>query len=310
MTELVIVRFVHIAACAFAFGLMTFVFCLPRADGIGDSARIRLGVALRNWALASSAVALASWVLWPLALAPAMSGLPRAQAWSWPILEAVVTETWFGTVWLVRAGLLLLLLTILWAARDFALRRVPFVAALILWGLTLAFLASAGHANREGGVNGDLHLVGDALHLLGAGAWLGGLPPLILMFRDRYAAPSRERHSKDTAAILNRFSSLAVWAVSSLALGAAINTWFMIPTVSSVWSRAYGWMLLAKIALLSLMLLLAAHNRWILAPRLTRESAAATGKSTVATLRRNILVEIGAGTIILAVVAVMGITSP
>jgi putative copper resistance protein D len=310
MTELVVVRFVHISACAIAFGLLTFVFCLPSAGPGGDSTRTRLGHALRKWALAGGVLALATWLLWLLVLTPMMSGLPLAQAWSWPILEAVMTQTWFGTVWLVRVGLLLLFVLLLWPKRDLSARGLAFAAALVLAGLATAFIAGAGHANREAGVNGIAHLVSDGLHLLGAGAWLGGLPPLVIMFRDGFAPMGPGQHAKEVAIILNRFSDLAVWAVGSLAVGAAVNTWFMIPTIDSLWAHAYGWMLLAKTALLFLMMMLAAHNRLILAPRFTRESAAAAGSSVAATLRRNILIEIGAGTIILIVVSVMGITSP
>ena len=81
----------------------------------GDSTRTRLGHALRKWALAGGVLALATWLLWLLVLTPMMSGLPLAQAWSWPILEAVMTQTWFGTVWLVRVGLLLLFIYAIFA---------------------------------------------------------------------------------------------------------------------------------------------------------------------------------------------------
>ena len=53
----------------------------------------------------------------------------------------------------------------------------------------LALPALVGHAGATPGLAGDLHLVSDMLHLLAAGAWLGGLPAFaFLLLRARRSA--------------------------------------------------------------------------------------------------------------------------
>jgi len=67
----------------------------------------------------------------------------------------------------------------------------------------------------------------------------------------------------------------------------------------------YGTLLLAKLAVLAAMLSLAAVNRLILTPRL-----ASGDRPAAHALRRNALVEIGAGLLVVAIVGVLGITVP
>jgi putative copper resistance protein D len=150
-----------------------------------------------------------------------------------------------------------------------------------------------------------VHFGGDALHLLGAATWLGGLPPLLILLRMQrngwVAAPI-------VAATLRRFSTLAAAGVAALVLGAAVNAWFMVPTLGYLTESAYGRMVAAKLVLLAAMLAMAAHNRFVLVPRL----GAGGGGSARATaaLFRNAALELAAGCAVLLIVSVLGVTSP
>jgi len=54
----------------------------------------------------------------------------------------------------------------------------------------------------------SLLLYGEGLHLLAGGAWLGGLPPLLILVRDARPEPSAET--------LRRFSKLATLCVIAI----------------------------------------------------------------------------------------------
>ena len=89
---------------------------------------------------------------------------------AWPVL----TDTRLGLVWCIRLALALLLaLLVPWTTT----RWLPITIAAAF----LALPALVGHAGATPGLAGDLHLVSDMLHLLAAGAWLGGLPAFVFL---------------------------------------------------------------------------------------------------------------------------------
>ena len=96
--------------------------------------------------------------------------------------------------------------------RRSAVATAGFWAALVLSVAELAMIAGAGHAIAGTGWTGDLHLVGDGVHLLAAGAWIGGLLPLALLF----AAARRDDGSACALAArdaTSRFSLVGILAV-------------------------------------------------------------------------------------------------
>ena len=109
-------------------------------------------------------------------------------------------------------------------------------------------------------------LVGDALHLVTAAAWVGGLVPLLM-----FLGPRSSGHQPpliDCFQCLRRFSTLAAWSVTVLAAGGVLNTWFMTNGLRSFLGTEYGDLVLVKIALFSVMLGFGAANRYWLTPRL------------------------------------------
>src|SRR5262249_56002702 len=89
----------------------------------------------------------------------------------------VLTQTQFGHTMTVRFGVALALAVAMaaLAATDGAIRAwwrwlPPLLAAVLL-----VALAWTGHSGARPGAAGDFQLVCDILHLLAAGAWVGGL---------------------------------------------------------------------------------------------------------------------------------------
>ena len=79
-----------------------------------------------------------------------------------------------SSVTMIRFALLLVAVSL----RDG--RGWRLVAALLLAGAALAMQGGIGHAGATGGVTGASLLASEALHLLTAGAWLGGLLPSLV----------------------------------------------------------------------------------------------------------------------------------
>jgi putative copper resistance protein D len=276
---LVASRFLHFTSTLLLFGWLLFPLVVEGGKPPARRALITL-----------AALALVSGVGWFVLTAGSMVG-DLSQALAPATLAAVAYQTDFGPLWLARLGLIAVILH--WVG----LRPSPAPRAWFLTGVSgiaLASLAATGHARIGDGALGAAHIAADALHLLAAGAWLGGIVGLAVMVRGEAAA-------KTTAAVRS-FSGLGYAVVAIILASGLVNAWLLLSGPSALVSSAYGRLLCAKIALFVLMLVLAAANRFWLTPRFGPEDA----PDLTARLRRNVLVELTLGAAVVAIVSVLG----
>src|SRR5262245_52667864 len=142
---------------------------------------------------------------------------------------------------------------------DLIVQALSVLAALVLltaWpsrrfaavGLALTLQARHSHAfAMEHGPS--LLLYAEELHPLAGGAWLGGLPPLLILVRDARPEPSAET--------LRRFSKLATLCVIAIAGTACFQGWVLGGGMGGLIGTAYGSLLLLKAALFAALLGLA-----------------------------------------------------
>jgi putative copper resistance protein D len=295
---LAIARAVHFAAALWLFGELALACILSvgrrpaSSDGPGEALRRRLPWIVR----ASIVIGIASAVAWLAAVAATMSGTPLSQAIEPSTLDTVLLSTLFGRVWVVRVGLALLMLLILWprsGVRGWRLACGTGVAAAYVGAL-----AWTGHAAAGAGPLRLVQLVCDVGHLLAAAAWLGALPALAYLL-------AGTRSVEQAASAVRRFSNVAIVCVTALVLSGIGNSWFLVGSVPALFGTPYGMLLLAKLALLALMLSFAAANRLVLTPRL-----GAGERHAMTALRRNTLFEIGAGLLVLFIVGALGTMVP
>ena len=133
------------------------------------------------------------------------------------------------------------------------------------------------------------------LHLLAAAFWIGALLPL------RHAVGQPEG-----ARLLHRFGNVASFTVALLVVVGLIFAWLMTGSFSNLLSTAYGWTLLAKLGVVSGLMVWAALNKWRFVPALASGTPAA-----VPHLRRSIQIEaIAVLLILLATATLTSITTP
>lgn len=210
-------------------------------------------------------------------------------------LSLLMGSAW-GTAWYAAAGAALVALGAFGLAASGRSSgwwlAVPAVATLSVFpGLT-------GHA---GGVEGPrlLALAADGAHVLAAGGWVGTLA--VVLFLERRAR--REAAGSLLPALVPAFSPLAMASVAVLAVTGVWAAWLHLPGVASLWTDAYGRLLLLKLALVAGVLGLGAVNYRRLAPRLGE----AAGDRA---LRRSATVELVVANLVLLVTAVLVRTSP
>jgi copper resistance protein D len=217
---------------------------------------------------------------------------------------SVLIDTRYGTVWLARTGLLALVGALLLLADedDESDRLALHLQALGLSAASLVFGAMAGHAaSAEGGA---LAMGLDGVHLLATGVWGGGLVPLALCLAWARRLPSPAAAAKAA----ERFSGLGLGAVTVLALTGAFAAWQQVGGVPALIGTAYGRWLMLKLVLFGALVPLAARNLLVWRRRLA-VSGPRTAEAVTA-LRRNALGEAALVAAILAVVAVLGLTTP
>ena len=131
-----------------------------------------------------------------------------------------------------------------------------------------------------------------------AGAWLGGLLPLLLTVRGQ--------NERDRAAdfVLRRFSALGMLAIAIILAGGMVNSWAHWSSFEALIASAWGKVLIAKVLGFAVLVALAAINRFVLMQRFVRDAPSR------ARLTRNIVAEQAGGLAILAAAAVLGILPP
>jgi copper resistance protein D len=288
LTALALCRFLHFAAAMLLFGASAFVWALAPPE----LARLLMRP-IRTTIAAAIVVAAISALAW-LGLEAAQMGEGWGDAVNPQVLADVLADTAFGGVWLWRLALALVLLGALAFGRHDRLAFIVPAAALLL-----ASLGLVGHATMQSGLMGMLHRLNHSVHLLCAGAWLGGLLPFILCLR----LGDSPRLRSAVAVALRRFSGAGHFVVALIVATGIVNTALTLRAWPIDFSSLYQALLAAKIAVVAAMIAMALFNRYVLAPRVGDGAA-------LRALTINSAAELALGAGALALVSVFGILAP
>jgi putative copper export protein len=183
-------------------------------------------------------------------------------------VQSVLAKTHFGRVWLVRITALACMLVISGLRRF----RVTNTALVVLFCLNAcaAFTESAsGHAADKGDFS--IAEIMDWIHLLGALVWAGGIFVFTVSFVPK--GPDLD------VQLINTFSRRVVWfsgiasiAFIGVALTALYNVVMYVGSVNALVKTPYGLTVAGKAALLFMLLLPAAYNRYLCVPNLVQSS--------------------------------------
>jgi copper resistance protein D len=308
---LIYVRAIHFAATITVAGVVFFiVFIAAPAFRAGDAdARVPAIVQPRfAWiAWISLLLTVLSGAAWLLLVTEDISERSIVNIFSDGGIWTVLLQTGFGRVWLARFVMACLLAAVFapfLSARGGTSVLLKLVAVALAAGI-VGTLTKAGHAAGGPGLEGILHPAADALHLVAAAAWVGMLLPLALVL----AAASKYASSVAIArGATVRFSTIGIGSVATLLGTGSINTWYLAGSVPALTDSDYGRLLLVKIALFLGMVAIAAVNRLGLTPRVAPNGSGT--REALRKLRRNTAIEVATGAVIIAIVAVLGVTPP
>lgn len=155
-----------------------------------------------------------------------------------------------------------------------------------LAALALALQLNLTHAASRLDVRWPLMLA-DALHMLGAGVWIGGLPYFLMALNGCKA-------TNDERLIGRRYSLMSMSSVAAIVIGGTVMAIAYLGSFAAVYGTAYGVMTSAKVAMLLMLLALGAGN-FLAVERLRRRDPDAP----LLRLKRFVEVELGLGLTVL-----------
>jgi copper resistance protein D len=303
---LIAARALHFTATVVLVGAVIFQFhvAAPLLCSAGDAVgRSRLARFTRWICWIGLTFAVASGAAWLVVLTAQITGDTIMAALS--DATTLLTQTQFGNVAGLRLAIALLLAAVLqWHQLLGGLRWLALGLALCFAGS----LAWTGHSGAGDGFNGDVQVAADALHVIAACAWIGGLVPLayVLILA---LQPVNGFAPAEVVDVTRRFSILGIVSVATLLSTGLLNTWFLVANIAILLGSPYGQLLMIKVALFLVMIGIAAINRTWLTPMLVASANDRRAKTT-RHLARNCLIEAGFGLAILAIVGALGTLAP
>ncbi len=180
-------------------------------------------------------------------------------------MRVALGVTHFGHVWLRRIPALALL----WLAWGWSMRRrhAPLPGWLMLLAVaTIALTRSqTGHPADHG--DWALAVWVDWAHILAAGAWVGSVFGMSLVIFPHLLRTGGSALGQ-SAQIFQRLSTLSGVALAMLLATGLYNAVSQLGDFAALWSTRYGSILTIKLAIVLVMILIGARNRYFKLPRL------------------------------------------
>ncbi len=233
--------------------------------------------------------------LWAQAAATAMQGEPITL----DLIDALLLHSPWGIGWWLQVfGALVVAGSLLRSANNPMRWVIAGVGAL----LAVAAMPMSGHAAAVEGL-GPLPMVADALHVIGAGSWLGTLLALLVAGVPITRTLAAGNRTAALATLVNTYSPVALSAAALVAITGVFAAWLHIGSIDALWAGGYARVLLIKLGVLALVVGTGAYNWRVVRPALSRGS-------TDVPLARSAGFELAIGAIVIAVTAVLVATPP
>jgi len=215
-------------------------------------------------------------------------------------IEAI--QTYFGTIWLARMIITIVLLG-LWFALD-RKTNVTKKVQIPMLGAMLALISTSsliGHGAASGETPA---LILDYIHNLVAAVWIGGIFYFVFTLLPSLSNLKEESREKMSLALIPRFSIAFIISIGIVIITGPLLMWFLESDVGLITESVYGQLIILKIAIASVMVALGGFFQFRV--QKTAEKNFQSGKIDVhRKLKRSLKVDAALGVILLGVVALL-----
>ena len=162
------------------------------------------------------------------------SAFGTADAWLLDNLRVIALESRWGQGWRLQMLAAVALCGAAYFSPGWRSARSAFSLSALALALSMPLLGHAAGSSWRYGVH--------AVHNLGAAMWLGTLGVVTMAaWRDR------EPSGGSTAALVRRFSPLALAAAAAVAASGAVAAWAYVGSWAAMWTTDYGRLLTMKL---------------------------------------------------------------
>ncbi|GCE49009.1 copper-binding protein [Thermosporothrix hazakensis] len=187
--------------------------------------------------------------------------------------RSLLLSSRFGSIWLLRLGLIVLAL-FLGLSLRYTGRKIS--DSLLSWILLLAGLGivitTSLNSHSSGTAMPWLSLPSDMLHFGATSFWIGGLLVLLLtiLVAWRVLKPGTGDRTRFLAILIPRFSVIAGICVAVLVTTGSVQAYFLLGSFAAFLNNAYGVTLTIKLAVFVGILVLAAFHLLRISPLMKR----------------------------------------
>ncbi|MEX0764249.1 MAG: CopD family protein [Nitrosopumilaceae archaeon] len=215
-------------------------------------------------------------------------------------LDAI--QTGFGTTWLVRMILTIALFVIwFWIERKTVVGKMQ---QLLILGFSLALISTTTMLGHGAASMHEPAIILDYTHNLLAAVWIGGVTYTAFAIIPSFAKLESDKKERMSLLIIPKVSSMVIIAVGILIITGPALLWFLESDVGLLYNSTYGKLILAKIALGSIMVAIGGYNQF----RIQKPAEKNLGSGHVHVynkFRKSLRIESVVGIVLLGVVALL-----
>ena len=173
------------------------------------------------------------------------------QTWRLETSAIEAIQTTFGTTWLIRMIITVLLLGIwFWMDKKKQITKYNYVPMLVLSLALIGTSTMIGH----GAASGQMAAVAlDYVHNLVAAVWIGGIIYFVFTLLPTFSRLEKMKMEKMSLVMIPRFSIAFVIAVGIVIISGPTLMWLLESDVGIITESTYGKLILAKIAIAAIM---------------------------------------------------------
>lgn len=211
-------------------------------------------------------------------------------------------QTTFGTSWLIRMIITIILLAIwFWMDKKKQMTKKSHIPMLILSLALIGTSTMIGH----GSASGQMAAVAlDYVHNLVAAIWIGGIIYFVLILLPTFSKLEKNSREKMSLVMIPRFSIAFIIAVGIVIISGPTLMWLLENDVGVITESTYGKLIIAKIAIAAIMVGLGAFFQYKV-QKTGENNIESKSLSVHKKLKRSLKIDAVLGIILLGVVALL-----
>jgi copper transport protein len=217
-----------------------------------------------------------------------------------------VLQTSFGSVWIVRMAITVVLLAV-WFLMENKTMASPKKHGLIV-GLSLVLIGTTtviGHGAASEQISA---IIIDYAHNLISSVWIGGVIFFAFILLPTLARLDDDKKERLTLLMIPKFSSMVIIALGVIIISGPTLLWLLEDDLGLLSQSYYGYLIIAKIAIASAMVALGGYNQFRI--QRSAEKKIETGNISVhKKLKKSLRAEAVLGIILLGVVSLLANSS-